>query len=104
MIILATCELYGGRLFPPSHPTPVPRCSPLTASNRLHDLLPRMARRQRQPRHQQLHVSLGLLVLLQHSLGLDPALDHMVLGPGYFECVRCKTGEEEPVEAVPVGA
>lgn len=47
----------------------------VTNRNRIHDFRTRMVVRKLKLGHQQLHVSLGVPFLLQHSLGVDTSVD-----------------------------
>src|SRR5690242_12195767 len=55
-------------------------------TRRLHDLLPRVAHGQYQPRHQQLHVQMGISCVLQHALGVYTLLFHLYFSDGYHGC------------------
>ena len=71
--------------------------SPLTRI-RLHHLLPRVARRQHQPRHVQLHVQMGVPGLLQHPLGMATDLRHLRWVRRHHERLQgegCSYGSQE---------
>ena len=98
--VLATGELYGGK-------SPLQFLLPLlfncaNSIPRLHDIRPRMANRLPEPGHQQLHVHVGISVLLQHALGLVTPVDPVSSVPqrpkGLCHVIRHRQwdrGEEE---------
>lgn len=107
MIMIATAEIYGGTY----HFLPflfclfflslvITVCPKLTFGGlkRLDDLLPRVARGQRQPRHQQLDVPVALLGLLQWLMGCHPCVCHLRCVWGDYGCLQgpgcCGEGQE----------
>lgn len=95
MIVLATCELYGGK-------SAVSDGVRMTDESRLHDVLPRVARGQCESRYQQLHVQVVLSGVLQYAVGVYSAVCYLVLGGanlrGVWEAGGSAAWEEEEVD------
>jgi hypothetical protein len=100
MIILATAEIYGGAPRDTLVPSRDSKDCLLTL-DRIHHLLPRVARRQHQPRHEQLHVQVDVPGLLQHAVGVDSALRYLCRVRRYLERLQGQGGgygdEEEQI-------
>lgn len=93
MIILATCELYGGKTI---YSSSIER--PMADERRIHDLLPRVADRQHQLGYQQLHVHVGVPGLLQHAVGVHPAVRDLLVRVRHLWRFERAQSEEEPVK------